>query len=57
MVWLGIGPLWGLHTHALIAASVALVPTIFKTRVRLEASTLRAISLAPPSKAFWGPAV
>jgi hypothetical protein len=55
MVWLGIGTLWGLHTRALIAASIALVPTIFMTRVRLEASTLRAILLAPLSKAFWGP--
>src|ERR1700731_766287 len=35
MVWLGIGTQWGLHTHALIAASNALVPTIFMTRVRL----------------------
>src|ERR1700733_15519827 len=35
MVWLGIGTQWGLHTHALIAASNALLPTIFMTRVRL----------------------
>jgi hypothetical protein len=34
-VWLEIGTQWGLHTHALIAASNALVPTIFMTRVRL----------------------
>src|SRR6266436_5727916 len=34
-VWLEIGTQWGLHTHALIAASTALVPTIFMTRVRL----------------------
>src|SRR6266446_5495661 len=34
-VWLEIGTQWGLHTHAPIAASNALVPTIFMTRVRL----------------------
>jgi hypothetical protein len=34
-VWLEIRTQWGLHTHALIAASNALVPTIFMTRVRL----------------------
>jgi hypothetical protein len=34
-VWFEIGTQWGLHTHALIAASNALVPTIFMTRVRL----------------------
>ncbi len=34
-VWLEIGMQWGLHTHALIAASNALVPMIFMTRVRL----------------------
>jgi hypothetical protein len=33
--WLEIGTQWGLHTHALIAASNPLVPTIFMTRVRL----------------------
>ena len=33
--WLEIGSQWVLHTHALIAASNALVPTIFMTRVRL----------------------
>jgi hypothetical protein len=34
-VWLDVDPQWGLHTHAPIAASNALVPTIFMTRVRL----------------------
>jgi hypothetical protein len=58
MFWLGIGTLWGLDTRALIAASIALVPTIFMTRVRLEAGTLRAISRSGryPSL-FGGPGV
>src|SRR6266403_2051378 len=51
-VWLEIGTQWGLHTHALIAASNALVPTIFMTRVRLLASTLSAISLATFGSVF-----
>ena len=34
-VWLKIGTQWGLHTHPLIAASNAVVPTIFMARVRL----------------------
>src|SRR5712672_2399973 len=51
-VSLEIGTQWVLHTHALIAASNALVPTIFMTRVRLQACTLSAISLATFGSVF-----
>jgi hypothetical protein len=50
-VWLETGTQWGRHTHALIAASNALVPVIFMTRVsdRDRLSERRLAERAP-----WG---